>query len=595
MLRLHRGLLAYAAIAGFDAAYDLRPDTTRQRQMLTDPATPAGTRLAVARLHSGQADDDPEAHFQLAAITLLAGNPDEAAAALADCAGNAAPFERRDFTRRLRQATAGHPQLAAITAELEQILLESPDGQADDEPGDTGTVPDEDTLAGLLAAWISTPTWEESEAFLTSHSHELLTLRGYATVSQLAAARPGDDTLTLHINLFRAVLAHGIPAAYEQLRSELDQQHRARVLGEWLNLATDPQASAAYLAEHVQELNDPQTVNLLASECDRNPSDPRLWRHLGLLLLAGQAADGYVAAETGDLSPAERAGALLDSGDLAQALGWACLARAAGPGPGALLMGQVQTRRGDLGRAREALATATEQIDPARLSEVLTAYDQLLADHPDEAWLHAEHADALHRAGQPREALAAYDQALSLAPEDASLHFNKGYLLFALARMDEAQAEFLTVEQLRPGDILSPAVLLAAITWPADTHQARQHLQAALASPGGGSPPSPAPSTAPSPSQAQAAPTRPSANYKPQHPPATNRRHASTTPTRHSYSASATRHYPASTYFGNSSNTPVRQTRPTDSPCRSRSTCPKQKFMYRSKAQSRLSLRMPTC
>jgi hypothetical protein len=98
MLRLHRGLLGYSATAGFDAAYNLRPDTARQRQLLTDPATPADTRMALARLHSGQAADDPEAHFQLATATLLAildqAAPlaSEAAAALADCASNAAPY-----------------------------------------------------------------------------------------------------------------------------------------------------------------------------------------------------------------------------------------------------------------------------------------------------------------------------------------------------------------------------------------------------------------------------------------------------------------------------------------------------------------------
>ena len=93
--------------------------------MLAGPGTdlPADARLALARLHSGQSADDPDAHFQLAAATLLAGYPDEAAAALADCADNAAPFERRDFARRLREATAGRPQLAVITAELERILL----------------------------------------------------------------------------------------------------------------------------------------------------------------------------------------------------------------------------------------------------------------------------------------------------------------------------------------------------------------------------------------------------------------------------------------------------------------------------------------
>ena len=101
--------------------------------MLTDPATPPGTCLAVARLHSGQAADDPEAHFQLATATLLAildaARPQavgplarEAAAVLADCARNAAPYERRDFTRRLTQLTTDHPDLAPNVTELQPIL-----------------------------------------------------------------------------------------------------------------------------------------------------------------------------------------------------------------------------------------------------------------------------------------------------------------------------------------------------------------------------------------------------------------------------------------------------------------------------------------
>ena len=147
-VRLHRGLLAYGTTAGFDAAYDLRPDTTRQRHMLTDPATPAGTRLALARLHSGQADDDPEAHFLLATTTLLAILDQaaqlarEAAAALADCASNAAPYEQRDFTHRLAQLGTEHPQLAPFTAGLQQILTNKPDATRESS-GELRSAPNE--------------------------------------------------------------------------------------------------------------------------------------------------------------------------------------------------------------------------------------------------------------------------------------------------------------------------------------------------------------------------------------------------------------------------------------------------------------------
>jgi hypothetical protein len=96
----------------------------------------------------------------------------------------------------------------------------------------------------------------------------------------------------------------------------------------------------------------------------------------------------------------------------------------------------------------------------------------------------------------------------------SSLRFNKGHLLFGLSRFEEAQAELRTVTELRPADILSAAVLLAAIAWPTDTSQARQHLQAALSSRGNTSAPSPARSTAPSRSPDSARPKTPSRNWK---------------------------------------------------------------------------------
>lgn len=152
--------------------------------------------------------------------------------------------------------------------------------------------------------------------------------------------------------------------------------------------------------------------------------------------------------------------------------------------------------------------------------------------------------------------MTAYETALSLAPDDPLLHFNKANLLFGLARFEESQAELLTVTRLRPGDILGAAVPLAAITWPADTTQARQHLQAALAAPGERLTPF---------TRAfyraialtglgRAGPKRRSASWKPRRPPGPGRRPRSTTPTRHYSTGSATRHCPAWNCFYNSSS-----------------------------------------
>jgi hypothetical protein len=130
--RLLRGLLRYATDAGFDAAYELLADPARLQAALavSDPEPPATTRLALARMHSSLSSDDPEAHFQLAATLLgqaLAGevpleNLAEARSALADCADNAAPYEQRDFARRLDDLLAARPDLAPHAAGLQQVL-----------------------------------------------------------------------------------------------------------------------------------------------------------------------------------------------------------------------------------------------------------------------------------------------------------------------------------------------------------------------------------------------------------------------------------------------------------------------------------------
>jgi len=482
-IRLHRGLLGCANAAGFGTAYGLRaaPEQLRATLAAPDLKLPAGTRLALARLHSGQCPDDPRAHFQLAVVTLLAGIVDEAAAAVADCADNAAPYERRDFALRLREAASSRPQLAIVIAELEQILTSAP-GSADDI-SDATRAESGDTTADLVLAWINADSWEDSEAFLASHSPELFTLRGYEALTQLAADRPSSPA-ALHASLFRAAVTESISAAYAQLRAQIAEQRTAGMLGEWISLAADPAASAEYLAAHASDLHDPQAIALLAAECDRMPADPRLWQHLALLTLADQAADGYATMRTGDPNPFQRSADLLDRGDLDQALAWACLGRAAQPGPGALLIGQIQVRRGETGRARQALAAAAEQIDPGHLGEVLDAYELLIAADPASSWLHAEQAAALHRAGRTDDALAAYDQAVSLNPDDPSLHFNKASLLFGLSRFEDARPDLLAVTRLRPEDVLGAAIMLAALAWPADTGEAQQYLQAALASPG---------------------------------------------------------------------------------------------------------------
>ncbi len=108
VLRLHRGLLACARSTGIDDAYQLLSDASKH-QAIFDSADPVGRadfRLALARMRSGQSSDDPEGHFQLALAAMQTGQADEAWTALVNCAANSAPYEQRDFARRLTLATA---------------------------------------------------------------------------------------------------------------------------------------------------------------------------------------------------------------------------------------------------------------------------------------------------------------------------------------------------------------------------------------------------------------------------------------------------------------------------------------------------------
>lgn len=168
--RLHRGYLHFAAeapdaAAGFRDAYDLGRDAGRLMAALTasDPLLPGRTRLALARMYSGNHASEPEAHFLLATVLLGGEEPGEegsgpraqsgpetpvepavvpvpeylaeARVVLADCAGNAAPYERDDFARRLAAFTARRPGLEPHAVEFQRILTEQPGSGADPSDG----------------------------------------------------------------------------------------------------------------------------------------------------------------------------------------------------------------------------------------------------------------------------------------------------------------------------------------------------------------------------------------------------------------------------------------------------------------------------
>ncbi|HEX2039324.1 MAG TPA: tetratricopeptide repeat protein [Acidimicrobiales bacterium] len=124
-LRVHCGLLALFASDGIDTAYDLHGDGRSRREALerSDEDSSDVRRLALARLDSGLEADDAEAHFRLAVAAARLGDPfREAAVAIDECVDHAAPYERADFSRRLRRLAAEEPELAPALHELDARL-----------------------------------------------------------------------------------------------------------------------------------------------------------------------------------------------------------------------------------------------------------------------------------------------------------------------------------------------------------------------------------------------------------------------------------------------------------------------------------------
>ncbi|MCX7670523.1 MAG: NB-ARC domain-containing protein, partial [Anaerolineae bacterium] len=118
-------------------------------------------------------------------------------------------------------------------------------------------------LADQLIAWIETPDWAASEAFLREHASGLLTAEGAAAMTLLHMRNAGHAQVELHARLLAACREHGIEAAYAQLRREmaavegLAEAARAaaespllQAIGEFINATTDSDARRVLEQRH---------------------------------------------------------------------------------------------------------------------------------------------------------------------------------------------------------------------------------------------------------------------------------------------------------------------------------------------------------
>jgi tetratricopeptide (TPR) repeat protein len=132
--------------------------------------------------------------YELAAIRTLGLPP---------APGSSAALLQR--ARQLDAETASAFELAALARETLD-LVSAPIG--------------DQRLVGLISAWVQTPTWEESQAFLAEHQKELLSADAVAALDAFATASPRSETLRVHLNLVDAAQRIGVDSAYREQRDE---------------------------------------------------------------------------------------------------------------------------------------------------------------------------------------------------------------------------------------------------------------------------------------------------------------------------------------------------------------------------------------
>ncbi|MFZ2520158.1 MAG: hypothetical protein WA089_15785, partial [Anaerolineae bacterium] len=79
-------------------------------------------------------------------------------------------------------------------------------------------------LVARLIAWIQTPDWDASQAFIAAHAGELVGEQGTAALALLRMNNPDNRDIEQHIGLLAACRRLGIEAAYEEFGRQRAQE-----------------------------------------------------------------------------------------------------------------------------------------------------------------------------------------------------------------------------------------------------------------------------------------------------------------------------------------------------------------------------------
>ncbi len=234
--------------------------------------------------------------------------------------------------------------------------------------------------------------------------------------------------------------------------------------------------------ELLQQNRITEAVAQLEMALESDPEDPATHFHLGRALLASGERDRAIGHLQLALLASTDPGAVhyqlglawLAADDLPQAWAALTLAVTLKPAlrPASFALAEVCYRVGSVAAARERLAAlaevtprwpdpevraaelALQQGEPAAAAEWLARALDIAAARPG---LWVRRGDALAAAFDHAGAEAAYRRAAQLAPESVPTRLALAYHLFNIQRFEPAEAEFVRILEVTPGD---PSVLL---------------------------------------------------------------------------------------------------------------------------------------
>jgi serine/threonine-protein kinase len=90
------------------------------------------------------------------------------------------------------------------------------------------------------------------------------------------------------------------------------------------------------------------------------------------------------------------------------------------------------------------------KVKSGQAQDGLALYERLVAERPNNPWLHSAHASALYGLGRHGEAEAGFRAALQLAPDDHGAHVNLGNALADQGKLDEAVGHYEQAIRLDP-------------------------------------------------------------------------------------------------------------------------------------------------